>query len=518
VGSSGQRRARVSVLKMSAQESSEGALLLSQFQSRTTDKGVKDCSRGASHQRTGMEVFEQFKQQSQQQQQQQHFNFQQPQVMVPLSFFQHHFQSGGYVLMPHFDQKQQEGQQQQQQQHPMFYQASAMVPAPLSNVSNSASNSAASSSSSSPEYNTHDNGAVNNLLSMRIGATTSSTSGSRTASEEKKSMRNPKQESVNGGSMFRPHVSAFLQQMGKDYTEPLDARRFCQHLGPPLQQHKFMTHSHFSPGAQVIPLYDRASPCSPYVLLGHHVATSASRSASSQGRKKSNQYEDPRPQGKRRCKDSSSKFRGVSWHRRDRKWLARTWINGRIEHLGCYRVEEMAALAVDLRKIEHFGETRKGLNFSDPKEREELREYFISTGEFKIRSADDLNRDREKSQTNRQNSKPAVELTASDEEVDAEEEEEEEEEHEQQSQKKRKIELHEHGEDSSAGSTVGKITSVESLDSEQSKKNSLKSSERSASSPIPAISREVSYSSDSSSAKIKNASVTTGTISTPFSS
>mmetsp|Transcript_1349 Transcript_1349/g.2371 ORF Transcript_1349/g.2371 Transcript_1349/m.2371 type:complete len:412 (+) Transcript_1349:98-1333(+) len=87
-----------------------------------------------------------------------------------------------------------------------------------------------------------------------------------------------------------------------------------------------------------------------------------------------------------------SDYRGVSWHRRDRKWLARTWINGRIEHLGCFRTEEMAALAVDLRTIEHFGpDTKKELNFSELEERERLRREFDSSGEFKIKTARELN-------------------------------------------------------------------------------------------------------------------------------
>mmetsp|Transcript_3398 Transcript_3398/g.5298 ORF Transcript_3398/g.5298 Transcript_3398/m.5298 type:complete len:309 (+) Transcript_3398:3-929(+) len=89
-------------------------------------------------------------------------------------------------------------------------------------------------------------------------------------------------------------------------------------------------------------------------------------------------------------KPASSKFRGVSWHRRDRKWLARTWINGRIEHLGCFKSEEMAALAVDIRTLEHFGEDSRDLNFPDAKERESLKTKFQENGEFKLRPKEAL--------------------------------------------------------------------------------------------------------------------------------
>uniref|UniRef100_A0A7S2W909 AP2/ERF domain-containing protein n=1 Tax=Mucochytrium quahogii TaxID=96639 RepID=A0A7S2W909_9STRA len=77
---------------------------------------------------------------------------------------------------------------------------------------------------------------------------------------------------------------------------------------------------------------------------------------------------------KRRCRTArSSKFRGVSDHTRDLKWMSRAWINGKIEHLGCYSEEELAAIIVDLRKIEVCGaDNAKLLNFKTAEQRIEV--------------------------------------------------------------------------------------------------------------------------------------------------
>mmetsp|Transcript_19647 Transcript_19647/g.36348 ORF Transcript_19647/g.36348 Transcript_19647/m.36348 type:complete len:513 (-) Transcript_19647:236-1774(-) len=44
---------------------------------------------------------------------------------------------------------------------------------------------------------------------------------------------------------------------------------------------------------------------------------------------------------------SSSIYRGVCWHKRDKCWMARTWIKGKTRCLGSYSCERTAALAVD---------------------------------------------------------------------------------------------------------------------------------------------------------------------------
>jgi len=71
-----------------------------------------------------------------------------------------------------------------------------------------------------------------------------------------------------------------------------------------------------------------------------------------------------------------SPYRGVSFHRRDKKWTARTWIQGKIVHLGMFVEEKMAALFVDLRKIEEYGDAcAKKMNF-DTSERIALAKTF----------------------------------------------------------------------------------------------------------------------------------------------
>eukprot|EP00516_Mucochytrium_quahogii_P008380 CAMPEP_0203764942 /NCGR_PEP_ID=MMETSP0098-20131031/18138_1 /ASSEMBLY_ACC=CAM_ASM_000208 /TAXON_ID=96639 /ORGANISM=" , Strain NY0313808BC1" /LENGTH=403 /DNA_ID=CAMNT_0050661145 /DNA_START=548 /DNA_END=1760 /DNA_ORIENTATION=+ len=68
----------------------------------------------------------------------------------------------------------------------------------------------------------------------------------------------------------------------------------------------------------------------------------------------------------------TSLYRGVSYHRRDRKWTARTWLNGKMVHIGMYKSERMAALMVDLRNLDVLGSScHKKLNFT-PLERRSL--------------------------------------------------------------------------------------------------------------------------------------------------
>mmetsp|Transcript_8675 Transcript_8675/g.27694 ORF Transcript_8675/g.27694 Transcript_8675/m.27694 type:complete len:632 (-) Transcript_8675:220-2115(-) len=46
------------------------------------------------------------------------------------------------------------------------------------------------------------------------------------------------------------------------------------------------------------------------------------------------------------------RFRGVSWHKRDQRWISRVWRNRHTTHCGAYRHRDIAAAAVDLQEIE----------------------------------------------------------------------------------------------------------------------------------------------------------------------
>jgi len=75
-----------------------------------------------------------------------------------------------------------------------------------------------------------------------------------------------------------------------------------------------------------------------------------------------------------RRRPRSSKYRGVSWHKRGKKWIARIWVQQRSVHLGVFSSEIKAALAVDKKLIEM--DDRSQLNFPDDSLREQLFQSF----------------------------------------------------------------------------------------------------------------------------------------------
>lgn len=59
---------------------------------------------------------------------------------------------------------------------------------------------------------------------------------------------------------------------------------------------------------------------------------------------------------------TSSKFRGVCWHKKALKWEARIVVNGHKIHLGLFSVETDAARARDVAALKYYGEGAQ-LNF-----------------------------------------------------------------------------------------------------------------------------------------------------------
>jgi hypothetical protein len=69
---------------------------------------------------------------------------------------------------------------------------------------------------------------------------------------------------------------------------------------------------------------------------------------------------------RRKSSTTSSKFRGVSWHYIQRKWVTRVIINGRHKTIGCFSSEEEAARAWDSAVL-NLGYLEEALNFPPPR-------------------------------------------------------------------------------------------------------------------------------------------------------
>lgn len=59
-------------------------------------------------------------------------------------------------------------------------------------------------------------------------------------------------------------------------------------------------------------------------------------------------------QNKPSCRNSSSEFRGVTWHKRDRRWLAYAHLDDKFHHLGSFTDELEAARAAARFRAEHM--------------------------------------------------------------------------------------------------------------------------------------------------------------------
>jgi hypothetical protein len=55
-------------------------------------------------------------------------------------------------------------------------------------------------------------------------------------------------------------------------------------------------------------------------------------------------------------KDGSSKYKGVCWHKRNKKWQARIHHSGRYYHLGTFKSQRAAALAYDSAARKYHGD------------------------------------------------------------------------------------------------------------------------------------------------------------------
>jgi hypothetical protein len=75
--------------------------------------------------------------------------------------------------------------------------------------------------------------------------------------------------------------------------------------------------------------------------------------------------------------DSSSKYKGVSWRKRKKKWRARICINGERKHIGYFKDEIHAAKAYDKAAKKYHGEFAS-LNFPDEPRRTRRKEEIVN--------------------------------------------------------------------------------------------------------------------------------------------
>jgi len=64
-------------------------------------------------------------------------------------------------------------------------------------------------------------------------------------------------------------------------------------------------------------------------------------------------------QNTEKYRNCSNKFKGVSWHKRIKKWHAYIRVDKKLLHIGYFQDEEVAAHAYDRAARQHFGEFAK---------------------------------------------------------------------------------------------------------------------------------------------------------------
>ena len=61
-------------------------------------------------------------------------------------------------------------------------------------------------------------------------------------------------------------------------------------------------------------------------------------------------------QNKNKQQNTTSKYKGVSFHKSNQKWRSQIFINGKLKHLGCFKIERDAGIAYNKACDIYYGE------------------------------------------------------------------------------------------------------------------------------------------------------------------
>jgi len=98
-----------------------------------------------------------------------------------------------------------------------------------------------------------------------------------------------------------------------------------------------------------------------YVLMHQLIVSSEADIDHRNGNKLDNRKQNLRPatrsqnNANRKAQPHSSKYKGVRWHRQNKKWTAQIGVDGKSKYLGSFVSEEEAAQVYDRAAIELYG-------------------------------------------------------------------------------------------------------------------------------------------------------------------
>lgn len=189
--------------------------------------------------------------------------------------------------------------------------------------------------------------------------------------EEEEREEEPDQSSVESHEIqdYRDHIN---QSFNGFNSNSLKSYSRNQSFGHHYNSTSRVSHNNYQ---QYHPYYYQPYFCYPYQ------AYMMSSSSMSMKRQHSSLIgtgsEDSEPQvkkrkevkAKRKCAFTSSIYKGVSWHKRDECYMGRVWVDGASKHVGSFKQEMKAAIAVD-KALKELGKDETYMNFESNLERD----------------------------------------------------------------------------------------------------------------------------------------------------